>query len=685
MKNYKILGAASALLGLIACSDSATPIKLKGGAALQLADGSPISQASTDEYNPYVVKMSDGYLMLVFGSDRSCGGCTAGTHNIFVARSVSAYNNRLVLPAFNTPVVFTLAGTPLNQSSAIAFAASSSNFGLRIFFNHSSGSIRYADLSPTGGTFNASNGGSNITNSAWAGTIIIGISANGQQLITKSATAVYIVDPFGVNPTLTAMSSISAATQSMANIDPSYAGIPDAYFALMNGNFVAASHANGGPSIGALNSPATAAKVTMKAASIFQSGSQGSDLILMSGVESGASKQDLFAFEGASPVNAWLDLKSKPNSTGIPAGGVGGSISTTATRVYGQGGLFSSANLNNGGLSSVSFNRPIHVMLFDGGLYVADQINNRGLFFAGISTTATRVYCQNGSFAAANFNVAPSTVQCRGEAPNGNVSGIFADFTGVYVVDIGSHRVPFHLGATIDASTGRIYGQNGSFTTFSINNPSVATGGLNNPDRVYTDTAGVYIADTGNNRVLFFADTSTTTPSRVYGQNGSFSTTTAGSGANGLSAPRGISGDGEGIYIVDTGNHRVLYYAGTSTTATRVYGQLGSFTSNTANNGGPSANSLNQPWMVRPYAGGVFIADDQNNRVLYYASTSTTASQVWGQYGSFTCNVANNNGGCGGPAVSANSLNNPTGIDVDTTGLYIADKTNHRVLFFPRQ
>jgi hypothetical protein len=38
-----------------------------------------------------------------------------------------------------------------------------------------------------------------------------------------------------------------------------------------------------------------------------------------------------------------------------------------------------------------------------------------------------------------------------------------------------------------------------------------------------------------------------------------------------------------------------LFYLSGSTTATGVYGQLGSFTTNTANLGGVSANSLENP------------------------------------------------------------------------------------------
>ena len=90
----------------------------------------------------------------------------------------------------------------------------------------------------------------------------------------------------------------------------------------------------------------------------------------------------------------------------------------------------------------------------------------------------------------------------------------------------------------------------------------------------------------------------------VYGQFGSFTTgnqncyTNTSINADSLCAPNGITIDKAGrLWIADTGNHRVLEYDTplTNTTAQRVFGQGGSFTTGIPNNGGLSANSLNYP------------------------------------------------------------------------------------------
>ncbi|HNI25135.1 MAG TPA: hypothetical protein PLJ29_02165, partial [Leptospiraceae bacterium] len=228
----------------------------------------------------------------------------------------------------------------------------------------------------------------------------------------------------------------------------------------------------------------------------------------------------------------------------------------------------------------------------------------------------------------------------------------------------------------------RVYGQAGSFTTGTANNGGISADSLNAPAVVTVDSGGnLYVAEASNNRVLFFPSGSTAA-TRVYGQNGNFSANTADNGgisANSLNLPQGLAVDSIGnLYITETSNSRILYYPSGSTTATKVYGQNGSFSSNTANNGGISANSLNNPVAIALDAGGnLYAADSQNNRILYYPSGSTTATKVYGQPDFFSSTI--NNGG-----ISAASLNNPLGVAVDSVGnLYIGDMDNNRALYYP--
>ena len=140
-----------------------------------------------------------------------------------------------------------------------------------------------------------------------------------------------------------------------------------------------------------------------------------------------------------------------------------------------------------------------------------------------------------------------------------------------------------------------------------------------------------------------------TTASRVYGQMGNFTTSTTPVSPNpdSLFQPVGVFAVRNGVYVVDRLAHRVLFYPGTSTTPNRVYGQGlhprcfffllshtrlsegGSFTIGNSNTGGVSADSLFGPFGVSADATGVYIADASNNRVLFYSGNSTIILRIF--------------------------------------------------------
>jgi sugar lactone lactonase YvrE len=128
-------------------------------------------------------------------------------------------------------------------------------------------------------------------------------------------------------------------------------------------------------------------------------------------------------------------------------------------------------------------------------------------------------------------------------------------------------------------------------------------------------SGGLYVADKTANRVLYFPQ-SVTTASQVYAQSGNFTIATAGTTANTLNGPIGIAVDASGgLYVADANNNRVLYFpSGSYNTATRVYGQSGSFTTSTANKSSLSADSLSNPNYVSvDSSGGLYISDNGNS------------------------------------------------------------------------
>ena len=174
-----------------------------------------------------------------------------------------------------------------------------------------------------------------------------------------------------------------------------------------------------------------------------------------------------------------------------------------------------------------------------------------------------------------------------------------------------------------------------------------------------------------------------TTADRVFGQpdfthnafnNGGVSQTS-------LNFPAGLALDAAGdLYVADFANNRVLEYDAPlthDTSADRVFGQP-DFTHNTPNNGGLSASSLSNPYgLALDARGDMYVADDNNNRVLGFDNPlthDTTADRVFGQP-DFTHNTPDNGG------VSASSLSSPLGVAVDRLGnLFVADFDNSRLL-----
>src|SRR6185369_6396730 len=105
------------------------------------------------------------------------------------------------------------------------------------------------------------------------------------------------------------------------------------------------------------------------------------------------------------------------------------------------------------------------------------------------------------------------------------------------------------------------------------------------PHAVAVDALGrLYVADMGDNRVLEY-DTplvSGALPNRVFGQNGSFTSTLCNTGVKGLCLPMGVAvDDGGDLFVVDSGNSRVLEYEAPllNSGATIVFGQGGNFSS----------------------------------------------------------------------------------------------------------
>lgn len=357
---------------------------------------------------------------------------------------------------------------------------------------------------------------------------------------------------------------------------------------------------------------------------------------------------------------------------------------TAADYVLGQT-LMTTATANNGGISASTLSTPYGVFVDTNQAYVADYANHRVLYWSTLPSSnkaASDLVLGQPTFATNTANSAGTPAADSLYLPEGTYAT-----SGKYIVaDTGNNRVliwnsiPIVDGQTADVVLGQP-----DLTSNTINNGGRTAKSLRAPRAVYTDGTKLYVVDTGNNRVLIWNTIPTSSFTNADLELGQANFTAGGANAGGISAqtlnsPRGIYGDGTRLFVVDTSNNRVLMWNSMPTVnrqaADYVLGQP-DFTSNTANNGGRSASTLNGPRGVYSNGTRIFVADYSNHRVLIWnsipGSNGVAADRVLGQP-DFASGTANNGGR------AATTLNAPYGVYAQGSTFYTADYSNNRVL-----
>jgi sugar lactone lactonase YvrE len=308
-----------------------------------------------------------------------------------------------------------------------------------------------------------------------------------------------------------------------------------------------------------------------------------------------------------------------------------------ADRVIGQPD-FNSDTSNNGGVSASTFHTPMGVAIdATGTLWVADHANNRVLAFDAILTTdavADRIIGQPDSKSKTENNGGISAASLRYPI------GVALDRAGnLYVADYGNNRVLEYNNpvATSDRVADLVFGQP-SFSSTTANATGVSATSMNFPRGVAIDANNnLWVADHANSRVLEFDRPMVlgTTADRVLGQPNLTSSmeNSGGVSASSLRYPSGVAADANGnIYVADTLNNRTLFYTNPISTsdriADRVYGQS-DFQSKQENNGGVSAASAFNPMgvAVSP-TGDVAIGDFGNSRVILIEAPAPIVTSI---------------------------------------------------------
>ena len=382
------------------------------------------------------------------------------------------------------------------------------------------------------------------------------------------------------------------------------------------------------------------------------------------------------------PINCW--------SVNWIAGG-----EKSATAVVGQSNFLN--GIPNAGDGSYELKYPDGVCIAGGKLFITDLQNNRVLIYDSIPSSSTAKaswvvgqpsFWTSESYYNGNLVVSADSFFFGEGLPNG--SAVYSDGTYLFVADNMNQRVliynsiPSKNGAATDIAVGAV-------DLVTAGSATAAQNRFETPSSVCYDGTNTYIASPNDHRVLIFSGIPSTNAnaSIVLGQT-NWTNSSANQGgsvaANTLNYPTCVYSDGSKIYVADRSNNRVLIWNTISPTSNQpanvVLGQESMTASAVITDSTKYVKRLSSPQGVCVSGGKIFISDTNDHRVMIFNTTSPTSGQpadvVIGQSSLTLLGGINRGGGM----ATANSLNNPKGITSDGTRLFIADRSNGRVLCF---
>ena len=355
----------------------------------------------------------------------------------------------------------------------------------------------------------------------------------------------------------------------------------------------------------------------------------------------------------------------------------------SAFMVVGQSDYLGMYSNRAGTTDALGLGQPLGAVASDGeNFYVADYSNNRVLGWSDVPASPDTL----PDFVLGQVDFTSSTAG-TGRNQMALPAHVSIGDGKLFVTDAGNNRVLVWSSLpTSNTPPDLVIGQ----SDFNGGEPGLAADRLSFPVWTRYEGGRLLISDQQNHRVLLWnslPDTSGAAADVVIGQP-DFISAESDDEDTGMTNPAGLWTDGYRLLVADSGNNRVLYWSqlprSSGEAATYVVGQT-DFARVTA---GVSQSALRTPYGLASDGSRFYVADAGNNRVMEFdafpISNGPLATDVYGQ-NSFTAMLKNDTDldGETDDEASEQTLSAPTGVFLLNGVLYVTDRNNHRVLFFP--
>lgn len=354
---------------------------------------------------------------------------------------------------------------------------------------------------------------------------------------------------------------------------------------------------------------------------------------------------------------------------------------TVPDLVLGQPNL-SSGLPNRGGVPGLStLANPAGVDTDGIHLAVSDFANNRVLLWNTIPTSNGQpadVVLGQPDPVSNSANTLPTKGPLQFRTPRNAVS----DGTRLFVSDSGNHRVLIWNSFPRNGRTAPdlVLGQADMMGDKPNGGSALSAAGMSSPYGITVENGRLAVVDQGNHRVLIWNQipVQSNQPADLCIGQVSCTSNTPGTSATTLRNPTGCQMAQGTLYVSDAGNHRVLVFPDPSTQNAAAMLALGqpNLSTGSVNTGGQSASTLATPFNVKVDSGRVFVVDTGNHRVLIWNALPIVSGQpadvVVGQL----------DFGNSYPRPDRNLLETPADVAITGHHLYVSSHAQARVLYW---